>query len=355
MNLKNAQPILSICVPTYNRSESLRSLFEVLLTVKKSHRDIVEVCVSNNCSTDDTANVIAEWRDLLDIKDITQDENIGCMRNCVAVTSISSGRWVLMMGDDDSINTNNFTQLLETLHTSTANWVFCGVGDPSGNEYLLGDLLEGCLDKKAMQKEMIRVGLYRFGFVGMHIFPGELRDIFAKLTVSQIESWPHIGLLMQQISNEGDYLVSHAPIVNQAANGNELFWQAGDWVKVNVCKIKITAEAVKNKKTDFNFHLRLMLRELYSYRNFKELTMWRILEPKSFYKESFSTYFKIYNLLKLFSILSLGHLVLLLALHLVPNPILKAVLVLLNKHSILGIYADIRNSSKSINGVHRGL
>ena len=355
MNTKNAQPLLSICVPTFNRSESLKSLFKVLSAVKKDHQDIIEVCVSNNCSTDDTANVIAEWKNLLNIKDITQDENIGCMRNCVAVTSISSGRWVLIMGDDDSINTNNFTKLLETLHTSAANWVFCGVGDSFGNEYLLGDLIEGCLDKKAMQKEMIRAGLYRFGFVGMHIFPGELRDIFAKLTVSQIESWPHIGLLMQQLSNEGDYLVSHAPIVNQAANGNELFWQSGDWVKVNVCKIKITAEAFKNKKTDYNFHLRLMLRELYSCRNFKELTMWRILEPKSFYKESFSTYFKVYKLLKLFNILSAGHLVLLLVLHLVPNPILKGVLVLLNKHSILSIYADIRNNSKSINGVQRGL
>jgi len=355
MNTKNAQPLLSICVPTFNRSESLKSLFKVLSAVKKDHQDIIEVCVSNNCSTDDTANVIAEWKNLLNIKDITQDENIGCMRNCVAVTSISSGRWVLIMGDDDSINTNNFTQLLKILHTSAANWVFCGVGDPSGNEYLLGDLIEGCLDRKAMQKEMLRVGLYRFGFVGMHIFPGELRDVFAKLTVSQIESWPHIGLLMQQLSNEGDYLVSHAPIVNQAANGNELFWQSGDWVKVNVCKIKITAEAFKNKKTDYNFHLRLMLRELYSYRNFKELTMWRILEPKSFYKESFSTYFKVYKLLKLFNILSAGHLVLLLVLHLVPNPILKGVLVLLNKHSILSIYADIRNNSKSINGVQRGL
>ena len=145
MNLKNVQPLISICVPTYNRSKCLRSLFEVLLRVKKAHRDIVEVCVSNNCSTDDTTNVIAEWRDLLDIKDITQDENIGCMRNCVAVTSISTGRWVLIMGDDDSINTNNFTKLLEVLHTSAANWVFCGVGDSFGNEYLLGDLIEGCL------------------------------------------------------------------------------------------------------------------------------------------------------------------------------------------------------------------
>lgn len=355
MNLQSTQPLISICVPTYNRSESLKCLFEVLFRVKKEHQDLVEICVSNNCSTDDTASVIAEWRELLDIKEITQDENIGCMRNCVAVSSISSGRWVLMMGDDDSINTNNFTKLLAALRDCSANWVFCGVGDPDGNEYLLGDFPEGLLDKNTLQKEMIRVGLYRFGFVGMHVFPGNLRDIFTKLTVSQIESWPHIGLLMQQLSNEGDYLVSSLPIVNQAANGNELFWQAGDWVKVNVCKIKITAQAFQSKKTDFNFYLRVMLRELYSYSNFKELTMWRVLEPKSFYKESFSTYLEIYNLLSLFRIFSIAHVILLSLLHLVPNLVLKAILFLLNKHSILTIYDDIRNNSKSINGVQRGL
>jgi glycosyltransferase involved in cell wall biosynthesis len=355
MNLENAQPLISICVPTYNRSESLRSLFEVLLTVKKAHRDIVEVCVSNNCSSDDTAKIIAEWRSVLDITDIIQSENIGSMRNCVAVTSISSGKWVLMMGDDDSINTSNFSKLLESLHTIDANWLFCGVGDPSGNEYLLGDLTEGRYTKKEMQKEMIRVGLYRFGFVGMHIFPGELRDTFAALTISQIESWPHIGLLMQQFSSDGDYLVSHAPIVIQAANENELFWHAGNWVKVNVCKIKITAEAWKKNKTDHIFHLGVMLRELYSYTNLKELTLWRVLEHESFYKDSFPTYFKVYSSLKLFRIFSAGHLFALTVLHLVPTRMLKLILVVLNKYSILSIYDDIRDSSKSIDGIQRGL
>ena len=355
MNLENAQPLISICIPTYNRSEKLKRLMEVLLTLKKAHEETIEICVSNNCSTDDTADVIAEWRDVLNIKDITQDTNIGCMRNCVKVTSISSGKWVLMMGDDDSINTSNFSQLLENLKTTDASWVFCGVGDQSGNEYLLGDLIDGYYTKEAMKKEMLRTGLYRFGFVGMHVFKGELRDVFADLTISQIESWPHIGLLMQQISNDGKYLVFNSPIVIQAPNENELYWHMGDWIKVNVCKIKIIAEAFKKRKTYFIFHIRLILREFYSYRNFKELTMWKILEPKSFYKDSLITYLKIYNLFSWFFILSLGHLVLLLILHLVPNPILKLALISLKKDSFLRIYSDIKNDPKYESGVHRGL
>ncbi|MDC0120694.1 glycosyltransferase [Amylibacter sp.] len=355
MNLENTQPLISICIPTYNRSKKLAYLLEALLVVKKAQQNRVEICISNNCSTDDTANVIDEWRSLLDIKDITQDTNIGSMRNCVAVTSISSGQWVLMMGDDDSINTTNFFQLLDTLHSSNANWFFCGVGNPSGNEYLLGDLSEGSYTKKGIQKEMIRVGLYRFGFIGMHVFPGRLRSAFAELTVSQIECWPHIGLLMHQLSNKGNYVVSHSPIVIQSVRGNDLFFHVGDWVKVNVCKMKITAESFKKKKTDFIFHIRLIVREMFSYRNFVDLLMWRILEPKSFYKDSFLVYFKIYFLFKSFSILNVGHFILLSVLHLVPNTILKFILFLFNKHSILNIYAENKNCSKSINAIGRGL
>lgn len=355
MNSQLDRALISICIPTYNRSKNLSNLLEILQEIKKRHRQKVEICISNNCSSDDTALVINEWCDELDLKVVTQDENIGCMKNCVKVASISTAKWILLIGDDDSINISNFDKLLQLIDDLDARWIFCGVGDPSGEEYLLNGLRGGLYSQKAIKSEVIKSGLHRFGFVGMHVFPGEIRDVFSNLKISQIESWPHLGLLMYQLSTEGNYFVYDSPVVIQAPNGNQLFWDIGDWIKVNLCKIKIVFYSNFEKSIPNNFQLILMLRELYSVRNIKEMIMWRILEPKSFYKDSFIGFFKIYRLFHYFAFFTLGHLVLLSLLHGIPARLLKLLLVLTKKNRFLNVYYEIKKQSSFLNGVSRGL
>ena len=49
---RTGQPLLSICIPTYNRSEQLRRALESL--VGQEGFSEVEVVISDNCSTDGT-------------------------------------------------------------------------------------------------------------------------------------------------------------------------------------------------------------------------------------------------------------------------------------------------------------
>ena len=53
-------PLLSICIPTYNRSKSLRICLLSILSQTKGYEEDVEVVVSDNCSDDDTMQVV-EW------------------------------------------------------------------------------------------------------------------------------------------------------------------------------------------------------------------------------------------------------------------------------------------------------
>ena len=49
----SSQPILSICIPTYNRSDYLRKCIDAIVS-QKEFDERVEIIISDNCSSDDT-------------------------------------------------------------------------------------------------------------------------------------------------------------------------------------------------------------------------------------------------------------------------------------------------------------
>ena len=53
--------LLSICIPTYNRSKTLENTLNSLFSNPEFDSNKIEVIVSDNCSTDDTAQVVAKY------------------------------------------------------------------------------------------------------------------------------------------------------------------------------------------------------------------------------------------------------------------------------------------------------
>ena len=54
-------PILSICIPTYNRSEHLRKTLDSIIRQKEFATKQVEIVISDNASTDNTEIVAREY------------------------------------------------------------------------------------------------------------------------------------------------------------------------------------------------------------------------------------------------------------------------------------------------------
>ena len=52
-------PILTIAIPTYNGSKTIKSMLNVLMP---QVTDKVEILVSDNCSTDDTLQVVYKYK-----------------------------------------------------------------------------------------------------------------------------------------------------------------------------------------------------------------------------------------------------------------------------------------------------
>src|SRR5262249_50507544 len=82
----------------------LARTLERLAKVMQPWRDRVEVCLSDNGSTDETPATIAAFRPPgIRVKHVRQPENVGFSRNLAAAINLAEGQYLLCQGDDDAL------------------------------------------------------------------------------------------------------------------------------------------------------------------------------------------------------------------------------------------------------------
>jgi glycosyltransferase involved in cell wall biosynthesis len=328
---------------------------ENLAQLKNVHGPKIEICISNNNSTDDTAKVIEKWRKQLDLKVLTQSENIGGTLNALAVTREATGTWLVIIGDDDELIEEGFAKLMAFLSTAdSSEWILVGVADALGREILLGDLVRGRYDAKSFRRVTLRTGLYRYGFIGMHVFSAIHLENFLQLSPENARPWPHLALFLRHFA-DGNFQVFPSPVVKQAASGAELFWNLGSWVRINLRKLNIIVGARIAIDDHSLFFNALLVRELYSLRNAKELLLWKALEPKDFYRQSFREHIERYRLFGFFQFVIIAHFTFMLLLYITPATVLLFALSLTGRQNVIENYISEKSTKKCFDGQIRGL
>ena len=93
--------LLSICIPTYNRSKFLQECLEAFLPLVTPHR--IPICVSDNASEDNTIEMLEEFQrtryPLLSFR--RNPQNYAIDQNMVDVLAMASTRYGWLFGDDD--------------------------------------------------------------------------------------------------------------------------------------------------------------------------------------------------------------------------------------------------------------
>lgn len=117
MRTINKQPLLSICIPTWNRSNilalSLKSFTKQIVGIDKNE---IELYVSDNCSDDDTEKIVNDFiADGLPITYNRNENNIGAAGNFVKCMQWASGKYILLLGDDDILEPGAVKYLLDKL------------------------------------------------------------------------------------------------------------------------------------------------------------------------------------------------------------------------------------------------
>ena len=91
------QPLVTICIPTYNRPEMLRQSLQSVLWQSYRH---LEVVVSDNASDTDAAAVVDSFGDAR-VRVARLDTNIGLHGNLSRCLHLGTGTYRMMLPDDD--------------------------------------------------------------------------------------------------------------------------------------------------------------------------------------------------------------------------------------------------------------
>ena len=93
------KPFLTIAIPTFNRSSWLKRCVSAALA--QTYQNF-EVLVSDNASTDQTADILREFNDCR-LRVVRQSTNIGPAPNCAACIDEAKGEYVVIVPDDDKL------------------------------------------------------------------------------------------------------------------------------------------------------------------------------------------------------------------------------------------------------------
>lgn len=117
----DSQPLLTIAIPTYNRSAflelCLKRIREELCGLSAERRKLVTIVVSNNASTDDTTEVISRNRcvEAGKFEVVSNRENIGGEGNVAQCYTSATTPYVWVLGDDDVILPGGLPMVLDVL------------------------------------------------------------------------------------------------------------------------------------------------------------------------------------------------------------------------------------------------
>ena len=106
--------ILSICIPTYNRSRLLSECIKGLISCPSPE---IEIVVSDNASTDGTRDAVKKINDPR-IKYYRNDENLGYPANILKLAERATGDFLLYISDEDHVAVEEIPWILNVIKTN---------------------------------------------------------------------------------------------------------------------------------------------------------------------------------------------------------------------------------------------
>jgi len=106
-------PLVSICIPTYN---SARFLKECLVSIVNQTYPNKEIIISDNASTDETEEIVKEYIEKYKIKYYKNEKNIGAEANFTRCIELANGEFIAIYHSDDIYDKEIIARQIEYLN-----------------------------------------------------------------------------------------------------------------------------------------------------------------------------------------------------------------------------------------------
>jgi glycosyltransferase involved in cell wall biosynthesis len=244
--MQPSSPLLSICIPTFNRAGLLDVCLASLLPQVAAQLPVVECVVSDNCSSDATQQILTKYQGPFPFLRISRNTtNIGIIGNITKVASeLANGEFVWLIGDDDIMTTGAVDRLIKRLHQSpSVDLVAFNIGYENGNrrptseqawggvvsqtektlrraavdgEFAFEQLFEGpCADLTSMYSLALRHSLWQ-----QHYPVASTIDPF-----SSVEStYPHAAIIAEHLPGKRAGLIASPAIIIYEMPSEQFSW-----------------------------------------------------------------------------------------------------------------------------------
>ena len=110
-------PLVSICIPTYNSAKSLRESLDSIVKQTYSNKEII---ISDNASTDETEKIVKEYVEKYKIKYYRNEKNIGGEANFNRCIELAQGEYIAIYHSDDIYLPNMVEKQVQAFQKSPA-------------------------------------------------------------------------------------------------------------------------------------------------------------------------------------------------------------------------------------------
>lgn len=192
---------ISICFPQFNRIEYLLKSLEI---ISKQTYDDIEICISDDCSTDNTVDEINKLKLTYRYPIIFEkfETNQGYDRNLRRSMELATGDYCFTLGNDDTLNDPGCIQRLVAFFNENdrPEIGYCNYANYSNR---------GQIAKKALQTAVIGSGqnialnyYASFIFVGGYIIR---RDVFLKYNTPKFDGSVYVQMYLSTRAILGGY------------------------------------------------------------------------------------------------------------------------------------------------------
>ena len=204
---KEATPLLTFAIITYNRCEYLRKSLDCVLR-QLGNDDLTEILVSDNASTDDTKDFVEErQKTYKNLRYCRNEMNVEAEANLHCAIRASTGEYVLVAGDDDYFADGSLRGVLGRLlqHRGIALFHLRRAHEP--HRVYMGSGVA----------EYVRMVGYHMTWITSTVMR---RDLYARIQEPQKHDAtriPQVYLQMEMLKQEPDFAIIAAPFMRMGS------------------------------------------------------------------------------------------------------------------------------------------
>ncbi|MGV8980205.1 glycosyltransferase family 2 protein [Clostridium sp.] len=132
------KPILSICIPTFNRAERLNKCLTTIFNEIGNNNEY-EIIISDNCSTDNTEEIVNSYTSqFTNILYYKNECNFGADQNFLLSAKKANGKYIFLHGDDDYFKYGSLSMIMYSIKSNLdSGIIFIDVRKKDNNVHLI--------------------------------------------------------------------------------------------------------------------------------------------------------------------------------------------------------------------------